>query len=411
MTLAADPALSARCRDPVLRHPGGAACARPARAASRRARVRCWSRSGRREELREAVAWTRLAETLAPVCDGDRRGAARVAGAGRADRLRRRALDGGELHGRGRRRQRFRRSPRRWAYREPESFGRLIDLLVDATSAYLLQQIEAGAEVLQLFDSWAGVLSPAALERWALAADGRDRAAREGADIPTFRSSCFRAASAPPTRAMRPSAAATALSLDTAVAPEWAAATAAAGHGACRAISIRWSWWPAASAMREEATRILERLGGGPFVFNLGHGIVPETPPEHVAALCELVHGWKRPLAVAARRRIAVVLFNLGGPDSAGGGRAVPVQSVQRSGDHRPAGPLRPLLAQADRAAARADGARHLRPDRRPLADPAEHRGAGRARWPSSCATSATVAGAIAHALLASDERRRWRRR
>jgi uroporphyrinogen decarboxylase len=49
------------------------------------------------------------------------------------------------------------------------------------------------------------------------------------------------------------------------------------------------------SAMREEATRIIERLGGGPFVFNLGHGIVPQTPPEHVAALCDLVHGWKRP--------------------------------------------------------------------------------------------------------------------
>ncbi|HZF36156.1 MAG TPA: uroporphyrinogen decarboxylase family protein, partial [Candidatus Angelobacter sp.] len=46
-----------------------------------------------------------------------------------------------------------------WAYREPDSFNLLIDLLVDATSAYLVQQIEAGAEILQIFDSWAGVLS------------------------------------------------------------------------------------------------------------------------------------------------------------------------------------------------------------------------------------------------------------
>src|SRR5262249_7290070 len=54
-----------------------------------------------------------------------------------------------------------------WAYQDPESFGRLIELLVDATTAYLLQQIEAGAEVLQIFDSWAGGLSPSLLERWA----------------------------------------------------------------------------------------------------------------------------------------------------------------------------------------------------------------------------------------------------
>jgi uroporphyrinogen decarboxylase len=80
-----------------------------------------------------------------------------------------------------------------WAYREPESFGLLIDLLVDATSAYLLRQAEAGAEILQIFDSWAGALSPAALERWALqpTAEIVRRVKAKHPDVP---SSCFPAA-------------------------------------------------------------------------------------------------------------------------------------------------------------------------------------------------------------------------
>jgi uroporphyrinogen decarboxylase len=48
------------------------------------------------------------------------------------------------------------------------------------------------------------------------------------------------------------------------------------------------------TAMREAATRILDALGQGPFIFNLGHGIVPETPPEHVGALVDLVKAWRR---------------------------------------------------------------------------------------------------------------------
>ena len=46
-------------------------------------------------------------------------------------------------------------------------------------------------------------------------------------------------------------------------------------------------------AMRKAATRILDRLGGGPFIFNLGHGVTQHTPPDHVAALVDLVHRWR----------------------------------------------------------------------------------------------------------------------
>ena len=180
-----------------------------------------------------------------------------------------------------------------WSYREPESFGLLIELLVDATSAYLLQQVEAGAEILQIFDSWAGVLSPAALERWALqpTAEIVRRVKAKHPDVPIvvfprgIGAAYVRYAAA---------CGCDGLSLDSTVAPEWAAAALQPD------MAVQGNLDPLAlvaggDAMREEATRILARLGGGPFIFNLGHGIVPQTPPDHVAALCELVHGWKRP--------------------------------------------------------------------------------------------------------------------
>ena len=179
-----------------------------------------------------------------------------------------------------------------WAYCEPESFGALIDLLVDATTAYLLQQVEAGAEVLQIFDSWAGVLSPMALERWALRPTAeivqRVKAKRPDVPIVVFP----RGIGAAYTR-YAAECGCDGLSLDTTVAPEWVSALQSS-------VTLQGNLDPLAlvaggDAMRAEATHILERLGTGPFVFNLGHGILPQTPPEHVAALCELVHGWKHP--------------------------------------------------------------------------------------------------------------------
>jgi uroporphyrinogen decarboxylase len=180
-----------------------------------------------------------------------------------------------------------------WAYREPESFGRLIDLLVDATSAYLLSQVEAGAEVLQIFDSWAGALSPAALERWALrpTAEIVRRVKAKHPEIPIV---VFPRGIGASYARYAAECGCDGLSLDTGVAADWAASALQ------RTMAVQGNLDPLAlvsggSAMREEATGILERLAGGPFVFNLGHGILPQTPPEHVTALCELVHGWKRP--------------------------------------------------------------------------------------------------------------------
>ena len=178
-----------------------------------------------------------------------------------------------------------------WGYREPESFGTLIELLVDATAGYLLQQIEAGAEILQIFDSWAGVLSPAALERWALrpTAEIVRRVKAKHPDVPIV---VFPRGVGASYARYAAECGCDGLSLDTTVAPEWAAAALQP------TMAVQGNLDPLAlvaggNAMRDEATRILERLAGGPFVFNLGHGILPQTPPEHVAELCELVHNWK----------------------------------------------------------------------------------------------------------------------
>jgi uroporphyrinogen decarboxylase len=179
-----------------------------------------------------------------------------------------------------------------WAYGEPDSFGLLIDLLVDATSAYLIRQVEAGAEVLQIFDSWAGMLSPDALERWALRPTA-EIVRRVKAKHPSVPIVVFPRAVGASYGRYAAACGCDGLSLDTGVPPEWAATTLQP------TVAVQGNLDPlvlvnGGSAMRDEAAHILEGLAGGPFVFNLGHGILPQTPPEHVAALCEFVHGWKR---------------------------------------------------------------------------------------------------------------------
>ena len=95
-------------------------------------------------------------------------------------------------------------APRRMARRQPELFGALIDLLTDAIIRYLSAQVEAGAEVLQLFDSWAGVLPEPELRRWCIEPTRRIVTDAAGAPPAYARSSPFRAASARPTRRSPP---------------------------------------------------------------------------------------------------------------------------------------------------------------------------------------------------------------
>ena len=178
-----------------------------------------------------------------------------------------------------------------WAYRDPEGFQRLIDLLVEATADYLAAQVDAGAEALQIFDTWAGVLPEAALRRWCLAPARAivERIRARHPDVPVI---LFPRGAGPLYRDFAAEAGVEALSLDVAVPLAWAR------DELQRDLVLQGNLDPiqvvaGGEGMRQAARRILETLGRGPLIFNLGHGIVPQTPPEHVGALVDLVQGWK----------------------------------------------------------------------------------------------------------------------
>lgn len=169
------------------------------------------------------------------------------------------------------------------AARDPAGFQRLITILEDAVVAYLSRQIEAGADVVKLFDSWAGVLPADGFERWCLEPARRIVAALR-AKHPTVPVIVFPRGAGVlyPDFAARVGAAAVAL--DTAVPVDWAAAAMPAG------VATQGNLDPAllvagGPALDAAVDRIRGTFRGRPHVFNLGHGIVPQTDPAHVAAM------------------------------------------------------------------------------------------------------------------------------
>jgi len=176
---------------------------------------------------------------------------------------------------------------RRLAYADPALFSRLIRTLTDATVDYLLAQAEAGAEALMLFDSWAGLLPPAQFRRWSIEpANVIVRAIRKvRPDIPLIG---FPRLAGPMIVEYAQRAGVGTVAMDTAMDPRWAAANVPTQ------ITLQGNLDPQAvvaggPALEAEARSILAAMRGRPFVFNLGHGIVPPTPPEHVAALARII--------------------------------------------------------------------------------------------------------------------------
>ncbi|WP_404382430.1 uroporphyrinogen decarboxylase [Caenispirillum salinarum] len=174
---------------------------------------------------------------------------------------------------------------KKWAYSDPEGFDRLIGMLVDATTAYLIEQVDAGAEALQIFDSWAGVLADDAFERWSIRpiADitRRVKEARPGTKVIGFPRGA-----GPMYPAFIEKTGVDAVSLDTTVPLDYARdhiQTRCPVQGNLDPILLI----AGGQAMLDRIDRTLEALGNGPFIFNLGHGITPETPPENVAMMVE----------------------------------------------------------------------------------------------------------------------------
>jgi uroporphyrinogen decarboxylase len=176
-----------------------------------------------------------------------------------------------------------------WAAAAPDEFARLIDRLVGATIAHLLAEIAAGVEIVQLFDTWAGIVPAEAFERWVIAPTRRivEALHREHPNIPIIGFPRGIGALYPRYFA---ETGVTALSIDAGVPLDFAAATlqkmgAIQGNLDPRLLVT-------GGAMLDEAvSAILGALGQGPFIFNLGHGVLPETPLAHVSRLLELIRG------------------------------------------------------------------------------------------------------------------------
>lgn len=176
---------------------------------------------------------------------------------------------------------------KQWAFSDPEGFGKLMDLLVEGTAAYLKAQIAAGAEAVQLFDTWAGALPHAFLEPLVFRPLQRIAALihAEYPDIPVI--GFPRGIGTALAEAARiPGIAG--LSVDWAMDPQWVAANVqphrvVQGNLDPRLVVV------GGEPMRHATRHILDCFGKRNFIFNLGHGFVPETPPEHVAELSEIL--------------------------------------------------------------------------------------------------------------------------
>jgi uroporphyrinogen decarboxylase len=180
---------------------------------------------------------------------------------------------------------------RMFGYLHPRAMDSLLDLLADLSADYLIRQVDAGAEVVQIFDSWAGVLDEGCFDRYALRPVARlvKRFRRKHAGVPVIG---FPKGAGHQYEGYRAATGVTAVGLDWTVPLKEAKRLQESGPVQGNLDPLRLA---AGGAPLDEAVlAILAELGDGPLIFNLGHGIVPHTPPGHVARLLELVRGASR---------------------------------------------------------------------------------------------------------------------
>ena len=177
---------------------------------------------------------------------------------------------------------------RLFGYKSPEAFARLLDVIAAWSAEYLIRQIEAGADAVQIFDSWAGILDEASFERWCVrpVAEIVRRVREKHPHVPIIG---FPKGAGALLSGYRAATGVTALGLDWTVPLEQARQLQKEGAVQGNLDPLRLV--AGGRALSEGIEAILTALGSGPLVFNLGHGVTPNTPLEHVEAMVRQVRG------------------------------------------------------------------------------------------------------------------------
>jgi uroporphyrinogen decarboxylase len=178
---------------------------------------------------------------------------------------------------------------RRFAYRDPKAFQQIIDAIADLTISYLSDQISAGVEAVQLFDSWSGSLSPAQFEDWVIAPTAKIISALK-ARHPEAVVIGFPKGAGGKLPAYAREVGADAIGLDETVDPVWA------HQNLPKDLPVQGNLDPLAliaggATLDAAVTRVIDAFADRPHVFNLGHGILPDTPIAHVEALVARIRG------------------------------------------------------------------------------------------------------------------------
>jgi uroporphyrinogen decarboxylase len=177
---------------------------------------------------------------------------------------------------------------RLFAYKHPEAFGKLLDHIADLSAEYLIRQIDSGADAVQIFDSWAGVLGEREFAAYAVKPVRRIvdrlRAARPGAKVIAFAKGAGYML-----KDYRNGTRADAIGLDWSV--PLAFARELQQEGAVQGNLDPMRVVAGGRALDEGIDAILQMLGSGPLIFNLGHGITPQADPANVTRLVNRVRG------------------------------------------------------------------------------------------------------------------------
>jgi uroporphyrinogen decarboxylase len=175
------------------------------------------------------------------------------------------------------------------AKNEPGAFQRLIDTLVDASAHYLVEQLKAGVDCVQIFDTWAGTLPPDDFERWCVQPT-RSLVAKLRAQVPDAKVIGFpRGAGAKIPRYVEQTSV-DAVSLESGIDRNFAREQVQSRvpvQGNLDPQTLR----AGGAALDAEVDAVLEAFSAGPFIFNLGHGILPDTPVENVERMLKRVRG------------------------------------------------------------------------------------------------------------------------